>query len=66
MTKLLNSFGLTPLQLASKISVLKAAELNDISEATFRRKYGHLIRRIGERKQSVTLSDAITLPPAND
>jgi hypothetical protein len=46
-----------------KVSVQHAAELNSVSESTFRRNYGHLIRRIGRRRQAVELIDAITLPP---
>ena len=37
---------LTALELRQKIRVRKAAELNDIDEQTFRRHYGHLIRKI--------------------
>ena len=46
-----------------KISVPDAAELNDVSEATFRRRYPHLIRQISPRRQAVELGDAIDLPP---
>jgi len=46
-----------------KISVREAAELNDVSEATFRRRYPHLIRQISPRRQAVELGDAIDLPP---
>jgi hypothetical protein len=46
-----------------KIPVAKAAEMNSVHEATFRRKYGHLIKRVGKRRQAVELGDAIDLPP---
>jgi hypothetical protein len=46
-----------------KISVREAAELNDVSEATFRRRYPHLIRQVSQRRQAVELGDAIDLPP---
>jgi len=54
---------LTPLQLRQKIPVKAAADLNDVSEATFRRHYPHLIRKIGLRRDAVELGDAIALPP---
>jgi hypothetical protein len=46
-----------------KISVKDAAAINDLSEATFRRRYPHLIRQISQRRQAVELGDAIDLPP---
>jgi len=46
-----------------KISVPAAAAFNDMSEATFRRRYPHLIRQISKRRQAVELGDAIDLPP---
>jgi hypothetical protein len=55
---------LTPLELRRKIRVKKAAELNDIDEQTFRRHYGHLIRKITPNRDVVELGDALTLPPA--
>jgi hypothetical protein len=42
-----------------KISVKKAAELNDICEDTFRARYGHLIKQISARRQAVELGDAL-------
>jgi hypothetical protein len=53
---------LTALELRRKITVREAAELNGVSEATFRRHYGHLIRNISTRRQGVELADAINLP----
>jgi hypothetical protein len=54
---------LSPLELRRKISVREAAELNGVSEATFRRHHSHLIRNIGARRQGVELRHAIELPP---
>ena len=54
---------LTPLDLRKKIPVREAAALNDLSEASFRRHYRHLIRKITPRRDAVELGDAITLPP---
>ena len=51
------------LNLKQKISVKKAAELNDISEDSFRRHYSHLIRYITPRRGVVELGDAYALPP---
>jgi hypothetical protein len=53
---------LSPLELRRKIAVREAAELNGISEATFRRHFAHLIRKISKRRQGVELRDAINLP----
>jgi hypothetical protein len=47
--------------LRRKISVKQAAELNSISEDTFRRKYRHLIRKISERRDAVELGDALAI-----
>ena len=54
---------LTALERLKKISVKEAAEMNDVSEASFRRHYGHLIRKITPRRDVVELGDAINLPP---
>ena len=54
---------LSPLERRRKINVREAAALNDLSEATFRRHYGHLIRKITPRRDAVDLCDAIDLPP---
>jgi len=51
------------LNLKQKVSVKKAAELNDISEDSFRRHYSHLIRQITPRRGVVELGDAYALPP---
>lgn len=55
---------LTPLDLKSRINVKTAAALNDLSEASFRRHYPHLIRKITPRRDAVELGDALALPPA--
>ena len=54
---------LTPLERRKKIPVKEAAAYNDLSEDTFRRHYGHLIRKITPRRDVVELGDAISLPP---
>jgi hypothetical protein len=58
-----SSVELTPLERRKKIKVKEAAALNDLSEASFRRHYGHLIRKITPRRDAVELGDAINLPP---
>jgi hypothetical protein len=58
--------GLTPLQLAQKIPVADAAAHNSVHVETFKKHYGHLVRRIGERRLFVTVHDAIVLPPPPD
>jgi hypothetical protein len=44
-----------------KISVREAAELNDVSEDTFRRRYSHLIKQVSPRRQAVELDDALAI-----
>jgi hypothetical protein len=56
--------GLTPLELARKIPVREAAAFNSVHVETFKKRYPHLLRRIGERRIFVTVHDAIMLPPA--
>jgi hypothetical protein len=58
-----NLAGLTPMELARKIPVREAAAFNSVHVETFKKRYPHLIRRIGERRLFVTMRDAITLPP---
>jgi hypothetical protein len=55
--------GLSPLERKRKITVKEAADLNAMHPDTFRRNHGHLIRRVGKRRQAVELGDAIELPP---
>jgi hypothetical protein len=59
----LSAADLSPLERLQKIPVKRAAALNDLSEASFRRHYPHLIRKITPRRDAVELGDAITLPP---
>ena len=54
---------LSPLERLRKIKVNEAAALNNVHPSTFRRNYGHLIKRIGQRTDVVTVEDAVTLPP---
>ena len=63
MKSALTTADLSPLERRKKIKVKEAAALNDLSEASFRRHYPHLIRKITPRRDVVELGDAITLPP---
>jgi hypothetical protein len=49
------------LALKKKISVSKAAELNNISEDTFRRRYKHLIKKVSPNRDAVELGDALAI-----
>ena len=49
------------LALRRKISVREAAELNNLSEDSFRRHYKHLIKDISPRRQAVELGDALAI-----
>jgi hypothetical protein len=44
-----------------KISVGEAAELNNVSEDTFRRRFKHLIKQISPNRQAVDLADALAI-----
>ena len=57
-----NTSQLPALELRRKIAVSEAARLNGVSEATFRRHYAHLIRKISARRDVVELGDALNLP----
>lgn len=59
----IRSDAMTPLERHKKIKVKEAAALNDVSEATFRRHYKHLIIKVTPRRDAVALEDALTLPP---
>ena len=63
ITLLQSPDDLTPLRRKQKIKVKEAADLNDMSEDTFRRHYAHLIRKVSTRRDAVELGDAIDLPP---
>ena len=58
--------GLTPLELARKIPVAEAAAFNSVHVVTFKKRYPHLVRRIGERRLFVTVHDAIVRPPPDN
>jgi hypothetical protein len=49
------------LALLQKVSVKKAAALNDVSEDTFRRNYPHLIKKVSPRRDAVELRDALAV-----
>lgn len=51
----------TWLALKQKIPVKKAAELNDMSEDSFRRHYRHLIKKVSPRRDAVELGDALAI-----
>jgi hypothetical protein len=53
------------LALRQKVSVKKAAALNDISEDTFRRRYKHLIKKVSDRRNAVELGDALKIGTTN-
>jgi hypothetical protein len=55
--------GLSPMELARRIPVAEAAKFNSIHVETFKKRYPHLVKRIGERRLFVTVRDAIMLPP---
>jgi len=55
--------GLSPLELARKIPVAEAAKINSVHVETFKKRYGHLLRKVGQRRFFVVLRDAILLPP---
>jgi hypothetical protein len=54
---------LGPLARKKKITVRAAADLNAMSEDSFRRYWSHLIRKVTPRRDAVELGDAIDLPP---
>jgi hypothetical protein len=62
--------ALTPAERHQKILVREAAKLARLSESSFRKYFGHLIRKYSERCHRVEFQDAVTLPPpsppAND
>lgn len=54
------------LALKRKISVKEAADLNNISKDTFKRKYRHLIKKISPRRDAVELGDALAIGTPKD
>jgi hypothetical protein len=55
--------GLSPFELARKISLADAAKHNGVHIDTFKKAYPHLLKRVGRRRLMVTVHDAIVLPP---
>lgn len=51
---------LTALELERNVPVLEAAQLMGVSEATFKRRYRHLIRKLSPRRQGVKLRDLLS------
>ena len=49
-----------------KISVKEAAELNNVSEDTFRRRYPHLIKKVSARRDAVETGDALDVGTPKD
>jgi hypothetical protein len=49
------------LVLRRKISVRNAAELNNLSEDTFRRRHPDLIKKVSPRRDAVELGDALAV-----
>jgi hypothetical protein len=49
------------LALKRKISVKEAAELNNMSEDSFRRHHSHLIMKVSPRRDTVVLGDALAV-----
>jgi hypothetical protein len=58
-----NIDGLSPLELLRRIPVAAAAKHNGVHVDTFKKNYAHLIKRVGKRLLTVTVHDAIMLPP---
>jgi hypothetical protein len=55
--------GLSPFELARKISLADAAKHNGVHVDTFKKTYAHLLKRVGKRRLMVTVYDMIVLPP---
>jgi hypothetical protein len=55
--------GLSPLELTRKIPLADAAKHNGVHVDTFKKRYAHLLKRVGQRRLMVTVHDAIVLPP---
>jgi hypothetical protein len=54
------------MELSRRIPAMDAAAHAGVHIHTFRRHYGHLIKRIGKRRDFVSLYDLLTLPPPPD
>jgi len=44
-----------------KISVQEAADIIDVHEDTFRKHFGHLIKKVGPRLDRVELADVLSI-----
>jgi hypothetical protein len=55
--------GMSPMELARRIPLADAAAHNGVHPQTFRKNYPHLIKKVGQRRDFVTVYDAIMLPP---
>jgi hypothetical protein len=49
--------------LEGRVPVADAAALNSVHPSTFRKHFGHLVKKFGPRLELVRLRDALTLPP---
>jgi hypothetical protein len=52
--------SLSALELEKHVSVPEAAKLKGISPDTFKRHYGHLIRKTSPRRNTVKMRDLLT------
>ena len=56
--------GFTPRELNQRLPLAEAAAINEFKDPeSFQRNYPHLVRQTGKRKRTVTLYDALMLPP---
>jgi hypothetical protein len=56
---------LTPEQeLDVMVPVKQAADIRNVSVDTYKRRYGHTIEKVSERRNAVKLRNAINPPPA--
>jgi hypothetical protein len=55
---------LTALELERHIPIAEAAQIKGVSVDTFKRKYGHLIRRVSTRRIAVKVRDLLTADAA--
>ncbi len=55
--------ALTALELESYKSTKEAAAIKNLSEATFRRRYPHIIEKVSPRRDGVKLRNLLTAKP---
>jgi hypothetical protein len=55
--------ALTALELESYKSPKESAKIKNISEATFRRRYGHIIEKVSPRRDGVKVRNLLTAQP---